>query len=392
MLPAKKTSIYFDNNATTRLLPEVREALHNIIDTPFGNPSSPHSYSDYSRSILQKSRGYISQFLKCFPDQIIFTSGASESNTTIFNALSLKPDTKHSIITTPSEHSSVTENCRFLGFRDTDIRVLQINRSGVISLTELADLIEECTPTLISIGWASNETGVIQPIKEITEICKIKGILFHTDASQYIGRGEIDLSAENIDFLSFTGHKLHSPQGIGCLYVKNPDSMHCLIRGGEQEHGLRAGTENIIGIAGLGKAINLRMRTLDQSLKKLKKLRNHFEKSIVSSIPNVIINGVMEERTPNTSNITFSGIDGRALLAQLDIAGVICSQTSACTSMIPEPSETLRAMGLSVDEAFSSLRFSFAVDNTMDEVDRACVLIKEKIEVIRKFYVLRGAV
>lgn len=392
MLPEKNLCIYFDNNATTRLLPEIREELHTLIDTPYGNPSSPNSYSDFSRKILLKSREMISHFLKCFPDQIIFTSGASESNTMILNSVLNYSNKNKCIITTPSEHASVKENCRYYESLGIKIKILGIDSNGLIDISELASFIEEYKPSLVSIGWASNETGVIQPIEEISKICRNFDTLFHTDASQFIGRGEINLNSTQVDFLTFSGHKLHAPQGIGGLFIRNPGTFHSLIRGGEQEHGLRSGTENVIGISGLGKAIEIRMSNFEKTIVKLTELRNYFESSIKNMISDVIINGYGVDRTPNTSNIMFIGVDGQALMAQLDIAGVICSQTSACTSMIPEPSETLRAMGLSVEEAFSSLRFSFAVDNTFEEIDQACLLIKEKVEVIRNFYALRGVV
>ncbi len=392
MLPEMDSSIYFDNNATTRLIPEVIEELEKVIVTPYGNPSSAHSFGDFSRKIIQNARNNVSLLLGCNDDQIMFTSGASEANLTVLQNVLNRNDVAKCIITSPSEHSSIKENCAFLSFKGFHVIELSLDSNGIVNIDQLKKIVEEHDISLVTIGWANNETGVIQPIEEIATICKESNIPFHTDASQFFGRGKIDVSKLNIDFLSFTGHKLHAPQGIGALYVKTPKMFIPLQRGGEQEHHMRAGTENVLGIAGLGKAIELRIRDFEDSQQRLQYLRDYFEKSIEKQIDGIRINGKKTLRTPNTSNIQFCGIDGRALVAQLDMADVYCSQTSACTSMIPEPSATLRAMGLSVDEAFASIRFSFAIDNTFEEIDRAVAIIKEKVETIRRFYNLRGAI
>lgn len=391
MLPVINSDIYFDNNATTRLLPEVKRTLTETINTSFGNPSSPHSFGDYSRDVIRNCKDSIAEILNCTTTQLILTSGATESNLSIFNSI-IQSKNKKTIITTPSEHSSVSENVNFLQSKGFNTHVLEININGLINLTELEDLLKQQDTVLVSIGWASNETGVIQPIKEISELCKKYNSLFHTDASQFVGRGKIDLQQINIDYLSFTGHKLHAPQGVGVLYIKNINNFTPLFRGGEQENGLRSGTENIIGISGLGSAIELRNKNLQNSINKLREIRDYFESTITKQIKDITINGSESDRVPNTSNILFHDIDGKALMAQLNMEGVYCSQTSACTSMIPEPSKTLRAMGLSVDDAFASLRFSFAIDNTLEEVDNACSIIKEKVENIRKFYTSKKAI
>lgn len=390
VLPEMNSEIYFDNNATTRLLPEVKLALIETINNSIGNPSSPHSYGDYSRDIIRGCKEEVSQLLNCSEKNIVITSGATESNLSIFNSLTYSDI--RTVITTPAEHSSVSENVNTLNSKNYNTHILKINKNGIIDLIELKELLIQNSNTLVSIGWASNETGVIQPIKEISELCKKYNALFHTDASQFVGRGKIDLSSLNIDFLSFTGHKIHAPQGIGVLYIKNRNTFTPLFRGGEQENGLRSGTENIIGISGLKTAIKLRNKDLESSIIKLREIRDYFESVIKKNIKDITINGAKSARVPNTSNIHFHNIDGKALLAQLNMEGVYCSQTSACTSMIPEPSKTLRAMGLTVDEAFASLRFSFAIDNTLEEVDNACSIIKEKVEKIRKFNLIRGAV
>ncbi len=390
--PDESLNIYLDNNATTKLLPEVRTRIMEIISESYGNPSSPHSYANFSRKIIEDSRNQIAEILNSDSRKILFTSGATESNRSVFYQLTRAPAHQKAIITTPSEHASVKFNSQLLSTQGFKVIELSINNNGVINISELRKIFETEDVALVSVGWASNETGVIQPVNKIGELCSQYNAYFHCDASQYIGRGTIDLKKVKIDFLSFTGHKLHAPQGIGVLYIRSPERFIPLFGGGEQEYRMRAGTENIIGIAAIGKAIEIRRKKLRESIDYLRKLQSYFEGRMKSLISDLCVNGESTNRTPNTSSITFEKIDGRALMGQLDMVGIYCSQTSACTSMIPEPSETLLAMGLTVDEAFASIRFSFAVDNTRKEIEIAVGVIADKVKNIRKFYDLRKAV
>jgi len=239
--------------------------------------------------------------------------------------------------------------------------------------------------SLVSIGWVNNETGVIQPIREVSSLCREYQTPLHVDASQAVGRIDINLDDIVIDYLVFTGHKLHAPKGIGGLISKNLKMLKPVIWGGEQQNRLRAGTENLLGIHALGAALDARKRSMKEIQKQLTTLRDMFESSLLARIPEAYINGAIDRRVCNTSNICFGPIDGRAIVAQLDNAGVICSQTSACTSQIPEPSPTLLSMGLSEENAFGSIRVSFGVDNTIEEVEDAIPLFDEVITRIKKF-------
>jgi len=377
--------IYLDNNATTKLTPEVKKALFSAVEMDFGNPSSPHSMGDRAREIIRDSREKTSKHLKCSPDELIFTSGGTEANTLILQSIAQLAPKNCVILTTPIEHSSVKKNMEQLEFRGFRVVEIDINNGGCISLSSLEQAIVKHDPFFISIAWANNETGVIQPLEEIAQICNKYGVLIHTDAAQFIGKSKIDLKNTKIDFLSFSGHKIHALQGVGCVYARDLKNIFPLIHGGDQENEKRAGTENVIGIVSLGAAIEDRYNNLDNSLTHLKNLRDLFEELILKTIEDTHINGISENRVVNTSNILFKYADGRALIAQLDNEDVIASQTSACTSMIPEPSYVLRAMGLSVDDAFSSVRFSFAVDNTIEDVKNAVRIIKNCIQRIRTF-------
>jgi len=376
-----KEDFYVDNNATTRLLPPVREELERIIHTSYGNPSSPHSQARFGRDLIDDARGMVSQFLGALPEQIIFTSCGSESNSIVLQSVlkgeKFKGDT---VVTTSVEHSSVKNNIAFLEKYGYKVFFLPVDHRGIIDIDKLAVLLKTYDVAIVSVIWAHNETGVIQPLEKIVELAHMYGALVHTDAAQLVGRQKLSLRDYNVDFLTFTGHKLHAPKGIGVLYAKDKDYLLPLIIGGEQEFGLRAGTENILGIGALRIAIEERIKNFDESLKKLKILRDSFEVKVIERISDVKINGNTEMRTPNTSNLMFKNLDGRAIVARLDMEGIICSQTSACTSQIPEPSLTLRAMGLSEDEAFGSIRFSFGVDNEEEQIEE----IVERLEVIVK--------
>lgn len=375
--------IYLDNNATTRLLPEVKSCLFSALNTDFGNPSSSHSYGVEAQNTLWGSREEIAKVLNCQPEQLVFTSGGSESNTQIIQSV-LKRE-KGTLLFTAVDHSSIIANFEALEEQGWEVITITCDEYGLICLDELRGQLEQYNPVFVSIGWVNSETGVIQPIEKIAEVVKASGALFHTDAAQFIGRGVVDLSKLDIDFLSFTGHKFHSLKGVGAIYSKDLDSLRSLIQGGSQENSLRAGTENLLGIISMAEALKLRYGALQEDLIYLEELRNRFEELLLKNVSGVKINGDVTSRVVNTSNVRFEGVDGRALVAQLDANVVIASQTSACTSMIPEPSKVLRTMGLTVEEAFSSLRFSFAVDNSMAEVETAVEIIENCVDRVRAF-------
>ncbi len=383
-MPEISTDYYFDNNATTRLTTTVKNSMIKLLSTPYGNPSSPHSFAEHSRCVIESARDEVSKFLHCESNSIIFNSGASEGNSTVLQSL-LSYSGKKVLITTATEHASVSQNAEYLASQGVKTVIIPVDSNGIIDTKKYENALKETGAKLVSFGLVNGETGVLQDIERLAIIAKEQGSWFHTDASQAVGRIKIDLSTAKIDLLTFTGHKLHAPQGVGVMFARNKDFVRPLLYGGEQELNLRAGTENILHIYALETALSERKENWLELTKKLSVLRNQFETEVLNKIPDVIVNGADVERVPNTSNIMFQGVDGQALLAQLDQKGIYCSQTSACTSMIPESSKTLRAMGLSVDDAYSSLRFSFAVDNTKDEVSEAVSILSEVVSHLRMY-------
>jgi len=368
------------------MLEPIKEEIVRILNTTYGNPSSPHSHSHFSRKLIDDARAEVADFLGSSDNQLIFTSCGSEANSIVLQSmLRGAPIDGDCVITSPLEHSSVKNNVEFLKKNGVNVVVLPAGRDGIIDLDYLKKSLKDNDICLVSINWAHNETGVIQPMKEIIELSHAEGALVHADAAQYVGRADLNVSRMDIDFLSFTGHKLHAPKGIGGLYFKNSRFLSPLIIGGEQEFGLRPGTENILGIGALKKAIELRKHNFSSYIEKLKTLRDTFEANLLDQVPDVVVNGHISKRTPNTSNLMFRGVDGRALVARLDMEGVICSQTSACTSQIPEPSPSLRAMGLSEEEAFSSIRFSFGVDNEFWQINEIVKKVKSVVSSLRTF-------
>ena len=374
--------IYFDNNASTRPLPEVTEAMHEAMGEGFGNPSSAHSAGERARCRMDLARKRTSDLLGCSPEDIIFTSSGTESNNMVFYSCTRKKE-RPRIVTTQVEHSSIMKMCSFLELNDVRIEMLEVDRQGIVDIRRLKSAISEKTD-LVSVQWVNNETGVIQDMASISEVCRKNGVPLHTDAAQAIGKLEIDLAKLHVDFLSFTAHKISGPQGAAVLYAKDRLLVNPFLFGGFQEEGFRPGTENLPGVAGLGTACETRCTRLEEAIGKMKDLRDGFEKMIMESIPEVSINGGGAQRVCNTTNIHFGGTNGRELVTLLDEAGVRCSQSSACTNFDVTPSYVLIAMGLDEQHAHSSVRFSFCPENTFEEVQRAAEIIREKCEFLRK--------
>lgn len=372
----EKNEIYFDNNATTRPLPEVREVVMRVMGDEFGNPSSAHSTGERARKHLAEARNQVAGLLGVSPSRITFTSSGTESNNMAFYSRTRDKGRKCRLITTTVEHSSIRKMCSYLCINGVEIKLIRVDREGLIDLEELEKTINDNT-TLVSVQWVNNETGVIQPIVEIGEICRRKGVPFHTDAAQAVGKLEMKVDELPIDFLSFTGHKIHGPQGAAVIYSRDRFMLAPILFGGFQEEGFRPGTENLPGIAGLGKAAEIRKNNLKEIITGMKELRDRFEAMILDFIPGTRVNGDMKKRVCNTTNILFGGIDGRKLVRELDQAGVRCSQSSACTNFEVSPSYVLCAMGLSEEEAYSSIRFSFSVENTFEEVDSSVRIIRD---------------
>lgn len=350
----------------------------------YSNASSGHGLGQRARHLLWEARERVAIFIGATPEFLIFTSGGTEANNLVLTSFSYVNNRSSRILTTPVEHSSVLKTVAVLEYQGCEIIKIPVDPIGRISLFHLESALSKPTD-LVSIQWANNETGVIQPMEAIASICHERGVPLHTDAAQAVGKLPISLQDVPIDFLTFSGHKLHGPQGTGVVFVRNPKMLRPLLFGGEQEHGLRAGTENLPGILGLAKACEIRSAGFDIAIAHMQFLRDRFETKLSECIPGIIANGSGTPRVCNTSNLCFSGIDGQALVAQLDKRGIYCSQSSACTSHRPEPSYVLRAMGLSEDDAYASVRFSFSVLNTQGEVDQAIETIAEVHAQLRAF-------
>lgn len=374
--------IYFDNNASTPLLDEVATSMFRTASEVFGNPSSSHTCGYEVDSQIESARVHVASLVTAEPDQVFFTSGGTESNNWILQSHFLSSSDRCSIITSAVEHSSILKTVEYLESKGVDIVILQVDRNGVIDLSELERAIEEHA-ALVSIQWVNNETGVIQPIEDIADICRTQGVPLHVDGAQAAGKIPIDFTNQFIDSLTLSAHKIHGPQGIGALIVRGPQKFPKFIWGGDQEDGLRAGTQNVLGIVGFGEASRIRAEIFEEATQHLASLTNTFEDLIAKKIVDVSINGLGAPRAPGCTNVLFHGVDGQALLARLDQDGIMCSQSSACTNHRPEPSYVLRAMGLSEDEAYSSLRFSFSVQNTVHEVNDAVGLIAFHVDQIR---------
>jgi cysteine desulfurase len=361
-------TIYFDNNATTKVADEVLEEIKPYFCDLYGNPSSMHTFGGQVGIKIREAREKTAALLGCDPSEIIFTGCGTESdNTAIKGTLTAHPN-KRKVITTRVEHPAVLSVCRDLENQGYTVVELSVDKKGRLNLSELESHLDDNT-AIVTIMFANNETGVVFPVEKIAEMVKSKGIVFHTDAVQAVGKIPINLSKSNIDLLSLSGHKLHAPKGVGILYVRKGTRLAPFMLGGHQEGGRRAGTENVPGIIGLGKASELAMHNFDQENKKVKSLRDKLEKGILTKCPDCMVNGDTESRLPNTSNISFEFIEGESILLMLDRFGICASSGSACTSGSLEPSHVLRAMGVPFTAAHGSIRFSLSRYNTEEEVN-----------------------
>ena len=378
--------VYLDNNATTRPFPEVREAMMRVMGEDFGNPSSAHSAGDRVREAMVAAREAVAKLVGAEADQIVFMGSGTEANNTVFYSVVQRAPTRKRvrIVTTAVEHSSIVKMCDYLGARGVEVVSVPVNRCGQLVWEALDEAITPDTD-LVSVQWVNNETGAILPVEEIARLCQSRGVLFHTDAAQAVGKLPVSVTELPVDFLTFTAHKFHGPQGVGALYVRSPKGLLPLLWGGSQEGGLRPGTENMPGIIGMGTAAQLRLERLEDVQVFMASLRDHFEQSVIDRVPDVEINGDPDMRVCNTTNLLFRDVDGQALVARLDQEGIRCSQSSACTNQRPEPSYVLRAMGLSESEAYASIRFSFSEFNTVEDVDDAVIHLARLCEQLRRF-------
>lgn len=363
------TKYYFDNAATTPVREEVLQEILPYFREYYGNASSIYSIAKESKKALEAARAKVAAAIGATPDEIYFTAGGSESDNMALRGVvnASKKEKKH-IITTKIEHHAILHTAEFLETKGVDVTYLSVDECGKISLEELENAIRPET-VLISVMFANNEIGTIQPIAEIGEIAKKHGVLFHTDAVQAVGHVPIDVEKLQVDLLSMSGHKLGAPKGIGAIYIRKGTRISPLIFGGAQEKKLRAGTENIAGIVGLGKATELAVAEMEETTKKLTALRDKLIHGILESIPDSRLNGHPTDRLPGNCNISFSYIEGESLLLLLDALGIAASSGSACTSGSLDPSHVLMAIGLPHEIAHGSLRLTIDRENTEEQVD-----------------------
>ena len=375
-------TIYFDNNATTQVAPEVLEEMLPYFHDLYGNPSSMHSFGGQVQDKIQEARDKVALLLGAHPDEIVFTSCGTESdNAAIRGALEMVPEKRH-FVTTRVEHPAIWNLCPYLRKKGYRVTELSVDRKGRLDMDEVRASVTEDT-AIVSVMMANNETGVLFPVEEIARIARSRGIPFHTDAVQAPGKIPLDMSRSAIDLLSLSGHKLHAPKGIGVLYVRKGTRWSPFLIGGHQEQGRRGGTENVPSIIGLGKAAELALKHLGEETTKVKSLRDRLEKGLLDRVPSTLINGDPENRLPNTCSLSFEYVEGESILMMLNDHGICASSGSACTSGSLEPSHVLRAMGVPFTAAHGSIRFSLSISNTQEEVDYVIEHLPPIIERLR---------
>lgn len=367
-------TVYVDNNATTRVAPEVFEAMRPFFTELYGNPSSMHTFGGKASDHIKEARASLADLIGATPEEIVFTSCGTESDSTAIRAaIESHPEKKH-IITTRVEHPAVKNLCEYLSQKGYRITFVPVDAEGKLDTDYLFEHLTEDT-AIVSIMWANNESGVIFPVEAISKAVKEKGVVFHTDAVQAVGKIPVDMKATGVDMLSLSAHKFHGPKGIGALYVKKRTKFSPFLIGGHQEGGRRGGTENVASIVGLGKAASLATAHIEDVNTRVKPLRDKLENELLARISNARINGDKDNRLPNTTSIGFEFVEGEAILLMMNEYGICASSGSACTSGSLEPSHVLRAMGVPFTSAHGSIRFSLSIYNTEAEID----LIIEKL-------------
>lgn len=382
--------IYFDNNATTRVAPEVLEAMLPFFCERYGNPSSIHSFGGGVADDIEKARCSVAQLLGAkfrnrdgIATEIIFTSCGTEGDNAAINAAFSARPGRNKLVTTVVEHPAVLSYAKELERQGREVVYIPVDGRGRLDMAALKAAVDENT-AIVSAMWANNETGTIFPVGEIAKIAHAAGALFHTDAVQAAGKVPIDVDALEIDFLSISGHKLHAPKGVGALYVRRGVRFSQLLFGGHQELGRRGGTENVTSVIGLGKACELALSKMDEEPRRLAALRDDLEAKIKAVIPQVHVNGDLESRLPNTASISFDGIEGESILMLLNMYNICASSGSACTTGSLEPSHVMRAMGIPYTSAHGTIRFSLSGYNTQEEVDKVVEVLPPIIARLRE--------
>lgn len=375
---------YLDYNATTPVDERVLEAMLPFLTSHFGNPSSPHSPGHKAREAVEEARERVARLLNAEPKEIIFTSGGSEANNFAIKGIALSNKEKgNHIITSQIEHPSVLNVCKQLERQGFEVTYLPVDRYGIVDLEALERAITPRT-ILITIMHANNEVGTIQPVEEIGRIAKEKGVIFHTDAVQTAGKLPLDMKRIGCDLLSLSGHKFYGPKGVGALYIRKRLKIEPLIKGGEQERDLRAGTENVPGIVGLGKASEIALEEMEAERERIKPLRDKLERELLERIPEIIVCGHPQRRLYNTLSICVKYVEGESILLNLDEEGVYVSTGSACSSASLEPSHVLLAMGIPPEIAHGSLRFSLGKFTTEEDIDKVVEVLPPIVEKLRR--------
>lgn len=376
-------TVYLDNNATTAVAPEVVDAMTPVLRDHYGNPSSMYGLARTTAYQLKEARAKVAALIGAAPGEIVFTSCGTESDATaIWSALRSRPDRRH-VVTTAVEHSAIKNLAEHLGQNGYRVTFVPVDEAGRLDLDHLRDHLSDDT-AVVSVMWANNETGVLFPVEEIARICRERGILFHTDAVQAVGKIPIDLSDGAIDMLSLSGHKLHAPKGVGALYVRKGTPFQPFLIGGHQEAGRRAGTENVASIVGLGRAAQLAREWMADENGRVRELRDRLEAALLERIPQSRVNGDRDNRLPNTTNIAFDYVEGESILLLLDEAGICASSGSACTTGSLEPSHVLRAMKVPHESAHGSVRLSLSIHNTAEEIDYVIETLPPIVERLRQ--------
>ena len=371
--------IYFDNSATTRVLPEVLEAMVPYFDERFGNASSIHHHGQDTRSAVEAARASVAALLSCRPTEIVFTSGGTEADNLAIFGIAGAGD---HVIASAVEHHAVLNACKHLEERGCDVTYVPVDGQGLVNPDDIRRALRASTK-LITVMTANNETGVLQPIEQIGRVAAEADVHFHTDAVQAFGKVPLSVDTMGCDLLAISGHKLHAPQGVGALYVRKGSPLQPMLYGGRHERSRRAGTENVPGIVGLGKAAELARARMARGESEMAAMRDRLEQALLQ-IESAGVNGAGAPRVPQTSSIYFDGIEGEALVIALDLKGLAVSTGAACSSGAIEPSHVLTAMGLTPDRARSSIRLSLGEQNTMDEVEVAIALIVETVARLRE--------
>lgn len=376
--------VYFDHAATTPVKPEVLDAMIPYFTQSFGNPSSVYSFAQANRQAIEESRESIAKSIGALEKEIYFTGSGTEADNWAIKGVAENYKKKgNHIITSKIEHHAVLHTCEYLEKNGYEVSYIDVDEFGVIKLDQLEAAIKDTT-ILISVMFANNEIGTIQPIKEIGKIAKAHGVLFHTDAVQAVGHVAIDVNEMNIDLLSISGHKLYGPKGVGVLYVRKTVKLKAFIHGGAQERGRRAGTENVPGIVGMAKALEFADAKMVEESKRQTELRDYLIEEVLSKIPFARLNGHKIERLPNNANISFRFIEGESLLIMLDMKGICASSGSACTSGSLDPSHVLLAIGLEHEIAHGSLRITLGESSTKEEVDYLVESLKPIVARLRE--------